>query len=119
MKVKTEKDIIEQKNEAYFIKRCKANGIWECKFTSGITGVPDRIAVKNGKVAFVELKRPRNGRPSARQIFELKILRNHGVKAEIAKNHREIDAIIDYLNEGSEQNAGMATDVEKRETDSC
>ena len=49
----------ERDIEAYFVKRVKEAGGLQRKFVSpGVRGVPDRIAIFEGRVFFVELKAP-------------------------------------------------------------
>ena len=51
--------MIERTVEQRFVRRCRETGILQRKFSSpGHKGVPDRIAVINGRVYFVELKAP-------------------------------------------------------------
>lgn len=66
------------------------------KFISGITGVPDRILVYNGTVAFIELK-TRNGILSERQKFVIKSLRQHGATVFVPFSESDIDAIFEQL----------------------
>ena len=82
--------------ESYFKKQCEKNSIWQNKFTSGITGVPDRIAVANGKTAFVELKAP-NGVLSPRQKRVLAQIESHGGTIFVPRSKKDIDEIIAFL----------------------
>ncbi len=51
------------------------------KFTSpGRSGVPDRLFLKNGKVAFVELKGPGKS-PTPLQMREIVLIKSHGIPA--------------------------------------
>jgi hypothetical protein len=66
--------------EAKFKKWCTSNGIYSRKWVSpGVSGVPDRILAKNGKVIFLELK-TLEGSPSALQLQEHKVMKFHGLK---------------------------------------
>lgn len=65
------------------------------KFTSGETGVPDRIVVApGGKVAFVELKKPKGGKLSSMQRFQIERLRQLGVPAMVIKSYDDVDKFI-------------------------
>jgi len=70
----------EREIEAYFVRRVKEAGGLQRKFVSpGNRGVPDRIAVFDGRVSFVELKAP--GKPlRPDQEREHKRLCNAGCK---------------------------------------
>lgn len=65
------------------------------KFTSGETGVPDRIVVApGGRVAFIELKKPKGGKLSSMQKFQIERLRKLGVPAMVIKNYADVDKFI-------------------------
>ena len=71
-----EKDI-ERKVVAY----AKSKGVLCFKFASpGNRGVPDRILIKNGRVLFLELKRP-GQQPTALQLHVIDQLLDAGVLA--------------------------------------
>lgn len=60
---------------------CTQNGILTRKFVSpGCRGVPDRIFMKNGRVAFIELKSP-GKYPTPLQMKEIVLIKGHGVPA--------------------------------------
>lgn len=62
------------------------------KFISpGNNGVPDRICIlKNGKLIFVELKKPKDGKYSKIQLYQHKVLRDLGQTVECIKNELEL-----------------------------
>ena len=86
--------IDERDVERYLIKECEKRG-WLCwKFVSpGRRGVPDRIVIRPGAVAFVEVKR-KGGRVSPLQIRRIEELTRRGVAARVVKTKGEIDEMI-------------------------
>jgi len=67
----------EAQIEKKLVKYCREHRIYCRKFSSPSNrGVPDRILGKDGKVLFMELKRPGN-KPTALQLNEGKILQSH------------------------------------------
>lgn len=71
------------------------------KFTSpGRAGVPDRLVIlPNGRIGFVEVKRPNVGRLSNGQKFELKRLSDLGCKCFILDDPADIEMIIEAIKE--------------------
>jgi hypothetical protein len=72
----------------------------EClKFTSSTqTGIPDRIVVlPKGRVAFVELKRPKGGRVEDLQKYQIKKLRKLGCHARVVKSFTEIEELLSEM----------------------
>lgn len=86
--------INERDVERYLIKECEKRG-WLCwKFVSpGRRGVPDRIVIRPGSVAFVEVKR-KGGRVSPLQIRRIEELTRRGVAARVVETKGEIDEMI-------------------------
>ncbi|MDU5530339.1 VRR-NUC domain-containing protein [Negativicoccus succinicivorans] len=86
--------IDERDVERYLIKECEKRG-WLCwKFVSpGRRGVPDRIVIRPGSVAFVEVKR-KGGRVSPLQIRRIEELTRRGVAARVVETKGEIDEMI-------------------------
>ena len=86
--------IDERDVERYLIKECEKRG-WLCwKFVSpGRRGVPDRIVIRPGSVAFVEVKR-KGGRISPLQIRRIEELAQRGVAARVVETKGEIDEMI-------------------------
>ncbi len=86
----------EAQIEDYLENEAKRNNFLQYKFTSGVTGVPDRIIVGNGITAFIELKAI-NGRLSERQKFVIRNIRRHGGIVFIPYSKADVDKIIDYI----------------------
>ena len=86
--------IDERDVERYLIKECEKRG-WLCwKFVSpGRRGVPDRIVIRPGAVAFVEVKR-KGGRVSPLQIRRIEELIRLVIPARVVKTKGEIDEMI-------------------------
>ena len=86
--------IDERDVERYLIKECEKRG-WLCwKFVSpGRRGVPDRIVIRPGGVAFVEVKR-KGGRVSPLQIRRFEELTRLVIPARVVKTKGEIDEMI-------------------------
>lgn len=73
----------------------KAGGIcW--KFTSGITGVPDRVVILNGHTVFVELKAP-DGAPSKMQLVRAAQIAHAGGQSLIIDTRQDVDRLIEKL----------------------
>lgn len=66
------------------------------KFTSGITGVPDRILVMDGKIVFIELKAV-TGRLSERQKLVIRQLRKHGAIVYVPYSTDDLDKLFEEL----------------------
>lgn len=86
--------IDERDVERYLIKECEKRG-WLCwKFVSpGRRGVPDRIVIRHGGVAFVEVKR-KGGRVSPLQIRRIEELIRLLIPARVVETKGEIDEMI-------------------------
>lgn len=86
--------IDERDVERYLIKECEKRG-WLCwKFVSpGRRGVPDRIVIRPGAVAFVEVKR-KGGRVSPLQIRRIEELIRLLIPARVVETKGEIDEMI-------------------------
>jgi hypothetical protein len=81
--------------EAYFVKRVKEAGGLQRKFISpGVRGVPDRIAIFEGRVMFVELKAPGKFL-RADQIREHDRLRAHGADTYVIDCEESVDYFIE------------------------
>ena len=86
----------ERDIEAYFVKRVKEAGGLSFKFVSpGVRGVPDRIAIFDRSVYFVELKAP-GQLPRPDQLRMHKRMRAHGADVRIIASREDVDAFIGY-----------------------
>lgn len=90
----------EKRLETYFTKKAEENNCLQYKFTSGVTGVPDRIMIYNGTTAFVELK-AKNGVLSERQKFIIKMMKSHGATVFVPFSKEDIDDIFDSIKRNS------------------
>ena len=59
----------------------------------GHDGAPDRLFVKEGRVVFIELKRP-GGKPRPRQVKEIKMLKAAGCEVHVADNVQVVREIL-------------------------
>lgn len=82
--------------ETYFKQSAEKNGYVQYKFTSGVTGVPDRILIGNGLTVFVELK-SKNGIVSKRQEVVIDAIRRHGGTVFVPFCVKDIDNIMTYI----------------------
>ena len=77
--------------------RVKAAGGYAMKFTSpGLSGVPDRLVLIDGKARFVELKAPK-GKASARQLAVHRKLERLGFPVRIINSKEQVDAFLDEV----------------------
>ena len=67
------------------------------KFNSGVTGVPDRIVVYEGKTIFVEMKRTTSGIISDKQKYWLKQINARKVRAIVIHTKTQVDEFIQRL----------------------
>lgn len=68
----------ESKLENRVREFAKTHGILVRKFvTPGVAGSPDRIFMKDGVAAFIEMKAPKKG-PRPLQTLQMSILEGHG-----------------------------------------
>lgn len=89
---------LEKAVEAHFIKRCKALGWWQSKFSSpGHKGMPDRVVAvrkprkRKAELWFVELKREgEKARPL--QAVTHEEMRAAGVNVVVLAGRAEVDA---------------------------
>ena len=66
------------------------------KFLSTEAGVPDRIVICNGRVAFVEIKHP-DGTMSAIQLWQHKQITDSGAECWTLWDERDVDAFVKGL----------------------
>jgi uncharacterized protein (UPF0261 family) len=85
----------ERDVEQHLVSRCKARG-WLCwKFVSPQNnGVPDRIVVMPGQVAFIELKAP-GKRPTKLQQYRHRQLEAHNIEVTTLDTKQAVDAWVD------------------------
>lgn len=89
----------EKQLEQKLVAAVYAEGGIAYKFTSpGRTGVPDRIVIlPAGRVGFVEVKKPKVGKLSNSQKFELRRLSELGCKCFVLDSERAIDLVIEAI----------------------
>lgn len=86
--------ISENDVEKRLINKIKNLGGITFKFTSPSTkGVPDRIVIYDGVVAFVEVKRP-GEEPRALQRYWLKELSHQHIPTAIVSTFEEVDSFV-------------------------
>lgn len=93
---------IEHDIENYLARKVKALG-GKCIKLIALheKGIPDRLVVlPKGRVGFVELKRPKGGRLSEMQKYQIEKLRGLGCKVYVAKNYDEVDTLLAEMQEG-------------------
>ncbi len=72
-------------------------GFWTLKIHGGayqMAGLPDILAIKEGKAYWIEVKRP-GGKPTALQLKRLRDLKEAGCGTGIATTIEEAENIID------------------------
>lgn len=74
----------EQQIQSKLIKQLEKEGYYVIKLSvTNKTGIPDLLAIPSGSdVEFIEVKRP-GQKPRPLQVFRIKELNNHGVKATV------------------------------------
>lgn len=89
-------DMLEKTVEEYLVKRVKEIGGKAPKWVSpGNTGVPDRIILlPGGKTYFVECKRPKGSKTSARQKLWRRYLEELGHNVRSTYTKEEVDDFI-------------------------
>lgn len=82
--------------ENYLIERVdKAGGLVVKLVPDGQVGIPDRLIVlPGGRVAFVELKRPKGGIVAHMQRWWAKRIAKLGVRHYFAQTRRQVDEIM-------------------------
>lgn len=86
----------EKRIEEYLRERVKSIGGRAYKWTSpGNNGVPDRIVIiPEGKIHFVELKKPRGGKTAALQKLQQKRLLELGVNVWQIHTKEQVENFI-------------------------
>ena len=79
-------------------RRCEKLG-WLCLKLDPTAkkGIPDRMVVAHGIVAFVELKRPKGGRLEPLQVHWQSMLASLGHPTFVAHNAEEVDAVVEWI----------------------
>jgi len=86
--------IRESSIEKTIVARAKARGWWSCKFTSpAMAGVPDRMFIRDGRVVYIEIKRPGN-KPTPLQAKRMADMRTHGAEVHWVDSVEAADAIL-------------------------
>lgn len=89
------KKIRESQVEKYLKDRAVARGGKSWKWTGG-NGVPDRIVMLNGNVAFVEVKRP-FAVPRESQIAQHERMQRCGVHVFVVDRYEMVDALLELM----------------------
>lgn len=88
--------VVEKDIESYLRKRVEQLGGRCLKFPAVFEeGIPDRLVILPlNKIIFVELKRPKGGRLSPMQVYQIGKLRDLGCKVYVIKNKDEVEEMI-------------------------
>ena len=91
--------ILEKELERKLIRTVEAHGGKCLKWVSpGTTGLPDRIVLlPGGRLAFVELKRPKGSRVGTLQPYWRRVLRGLGFLHWWVYTEADIEALIDHM----------------------
>lgn len=91
--------MLEKQVERYLVKQVKSLGGLSLKLTS-LIGIPDRLVLlPEGRVVFVELKRP-GEMPRKIQEMRMKQLRRLGFKTYVADSYEQVDKLMDEVMAG-------------------
>ena len=88
--------MLEKEIEAYLNKRVKETGGLTLKWISTVTGVPDRIVLRQGVIRLVELKTP-TGKLSARQEIIFNELERQGFPVVVARSRADVEKLIEDM----------------------
>ena len=75
----------------------KNNDFWAVKMHGGpfqIMGLPDVLAIKDGRAFWFEVKTPR-GVPTSVQLYVMKQLRKHGCVAEVVRSVSDVVSVME------------------------
>lgn len=87
-------DVSERQIEKHLVDCVKMRGGMSYKFISpGAVGVPDRIVMLKGKLAFVELKTS-TGRVSPMQKYQHQRIEEHGFPVYVLRSFDDIDDLL-------------------------
>lgn len=98
---KPRKDILESEIEGYLEELCESRG-WLCEkvATTGSAGFPDRCVIADGRVVFVELKRP-DHKPRKLQVRTLERLVAHGAETCVVHDADTADLFVEMMEKKS------------------
>lgn len=91
--------IVEKDIESFLKKRVEHLG-GKCLKLPAVfeEGIPDRLVIlPQGRIAFVELKRPTGGELSEMQRYQIKKLRKLGCNVYIVHNYAEVDKLLEDM----------------------
>ena len=93
--------ITEHDIESFLKKRVEHVGGRCLKFPAVYEeGIPDRLVIiPPGRIAFVELKRPKGGRLSEMQKYQIGKLKDMGCMVRVVKNYKDVDKLLEDMNE--------------------
>lgn len=94
---KPRSQILESEIEDYLTNLCEAHD-WLCLKCAniGTLGFPDRCVIADGRVVFVELKRP-DHKPRKAQVRMMKNLRSHGAEVCVAHDADTVEAVVSLI----------------------
>lgn len=85
---------LESSIESDAIAYAEKRGWWVAKFVSpGRRGVPDRIFIRDGRVLFIEFKRPRKEARTQQQKRHRE-MREHGAEVHVIDNLADAYALL-------------------------
>lgn len=85
--------------EGYLRKEALRKGFLCYKFVSpGQNGVPDRVLIGHGRVAWVETKAP-GEKTRELQDEVIRAMREHGATVFVADSREQVDEILDKLSQ--------------------
>lgn len=87
----------ESQVENRLLKQLEGFGLCLKWVSPANAGVPDRIVIVGGRVFFVELKKPKNGKLSALQKWRQRQFASHGVDIVCLWTFEEVDLFIDLV----------------------
>jgi len=90
---------LEKDIESYLTKQVEKAGGLCLKFPAVYCeGIPDRVLIFHGGIViFAELKRPKGGKLSEAQKYQIARLRKRGVRVEVIRNKQEVDELIEEV----------------------
>lgn len=91
--------IVEKDIEAFLKRRVEHEGGRCIKLPALFEeGIPDRLVIlPGGKIAFVELKRPKGGRLSPMQEYQIDKLMDLGCMVRIVRNYEDVDDLLEEM----------------------